>query len=65
MNLPVDAYVNAYLISPREMEKSLIKRKTYIAEEVRIKKLNFIKKRSKKTHVDLWREWLLIFGENG
>lgn len=59
MNLPVDAYVNAYLISPREMEKSLIKRKTYIAEEVRIKKLNFIKKRSKKTHVDLWREWLI------
>jgi isoleucyl-tRNA synthetase len=59
MNLPVDAYVNAYLISPREIEKSLIKRKDYIIEEVRIKKLNFIRERSKKTHIDLWREWLI------
>ena len=60
LDLPVDAYVSAHIVSPGRAElESLRGRKDYIAEEVRAKRLQFLKKTEKRPSAELWKTWLI------
>jgi isoleucyl-tRNA synthetase len=60
LDLPVDAYVSAYIVSHGKVElESLRGRKDYIAEEVRAKRLRFLKKIEKRPSAELWKTWLI------
>ncbi|MEM3754123.1 MAG: isoleucine--tRNA ligase [Candidatus Bathyarchaeia archaeon] len=58
MDLPVEAYVSAYIDIASDKERSwLISNKDYIKEEVRIKKLIIPRKKKIKQKMDLEEEW--------
>jgi len=58
MDLPVEAYISAYIIAPEEKERSwLISSKDYLKEEVRIKKLMLPKTKRIKQKMDFEEEW--------
>lgn len=60
LDLPVDAYVSAHIVPPGKVEfESLRDRKDYIAEEVRAKRLQFLKKTEKRPSAELWKTWLI------
>ncbi len=60
LNLPVDAYLYAYVVSPSKAElESLRSKEDYICEEVRAKRLGLLRREQKRPAADLWREWLI------
>ena len=60
LNLPVDAYVYAYIVSPSKGEaESLKSKKDYICEEVRAKRLGLLGGKQRRPKAELWRDWLI------
>jgi len=58
MNLPVDAYVKAFIVAPdNESKKLLGKRRRYICEEVRVKELSILGKDEEAWKPEHGREW--------
>jgi isoleucyl-tRNA synthetase len=60
MNLPVDGFVTAYILTPAKMEKTwLEKRRDYIKEEIRAKRLYLLERGEKKPKVEFEKTWII------
>lgn len=60
LDLQVDAYVQACIVSPSKTDlQSLQSKKAYICEETRARKLAFLRRDQKRPRAELWREWLI------
>ncbi|MEM3061829.1 MAG: class I tRNA ligase family protein, partial [Candidatus Bathyarchaeia archaeon] len=58
MDLPVEAYISAYVIAPGSRERSwLVSNKNYIKEEARVKRLMILEKRKIKEKMEFEEEW--------
>ncbi|MBS7622564.1 isoleucine--tRNA ligase, partial [Candidatus Bathyarchaeota archaeon] len=60
LDLPVDAYVSAYVIPPGRLELEWLReRRDYIAEEVRAKRLQFLDRSKRRPPAELWKSWVI------
>ncbi len=58
MNLSVDAFVSACIVTPTKKDKNwLEKRRSYIKEEVRAKRLHIVEKKEKIPRLEFKRTW--------